>query len=69
MSRKALPPERRRHARVSVAVTEDVADALFLIARRQREPLSVVLNRMFERLVARQKELTVYQKPETPAIH
>lgn len=62
--RPPLPPERRRHVRVSVAVTADVADAVFVYAQRKREPLSVILSRLLERMAARERELTAYQKSE-----
>lgn len=60
--RPPLPPERRRHVRVTVAVTADVADAMFIYAQRKREPLSTLLSRIFERIAER--ELTAYQKSE-----
>ena len=60
--RPPLPPEQRRHVRVSIAVTEDVADAVFVYAQRKREPLSAILNRLLERMAERERELTAYQK-------
>ena len=62
--RPPLPPERRRHVRVTVAVTADVSDALFIYAQRKREPLSVALGRLLERLAHREQELTVSQNDE-----
>lgn len=59
--RPPLPPERRRAVRITVAVTADVSDALFLYAQRKREPISVALGRLLERLAHREQELTVSQ--------
>lgn len=66
--RPPLPADRRRHVRVSVAVRSEVADGMFIYAQKKSEPLSVILNRIFERLVQREKELaelTAYQNTET----
>jgi hypothetical protein len=60
--RPLIPSERRRSVRVSVSVREDVADTLFVYAQHKREPLSAILNRLLERLAARERELTAYQK-------
>lgn len=65
MSRKALPPERRKHVRVTVAVTADVSNALFVYAQRKREPLSVALGRLLERLAQREHELSVSRNSES----
>ena len=54
--RPPLPPERRRHVRVSVALTADVADAMFVYAKQQREPLSAILSRMLARFTERHAE-------------
>lgn len=61
LGRPPLPPERRRSVRISVAVTEDVGNGLYDYANRQRMDLSVVLSRLFERLVKREQELGVYR--------
>lgn len=56
--RPPLPPERRRHVRVTVAVTPQVADAVFIYAQRHRfESVSAALNKLLERLAAREQEL------------
>ena len=58
--RPPLPPERRKHVRVTVAVTADVADALFIYCQRKRETsLSVALNKLLERLAAREQQLGI----------
>lgn len=55
--RHPMAPERRRSVRVTIAVTTQVADAIFLYAQRKREPVSVALNRLLERLAQREQEL------------
>lgn len=60
--RPPLPPERRRAVRVTVAVTADVSDALFLYAQRKREPISVALGRLLERLAEREQQLLVHDR-------
>lgn len=62
--RPPLPPERRRHVRVSVAVRADVADAVFVYAEKQDITVSQMVNRLFERLAQRESELTTYQKSD-----
>jgi hypothetical protein len=54
---KPLPIERRKHARVSVAVTDDVSLWLYRYAQRHRQPLSVAVSNVLERLAAREREL------------
>jgi hypothetical protein len=55
--RPPLPPERRREVRVTIAVTTDVSDALFIYAQRKREPLSVALGKLLARLAHREQQL------------
>lgn len=56
--RPPLPPERRRHVRVTVAVTADVADAVLVYAQRHRfESVSEALNKLLERLAQREQQL------------
>lgn len=64
--RPPLPASQKRGVRVSIAVTADVADAAFVYARRKREPLSVILCRLLERLALaeRERELSAYQKSD-----
>jgi hypothetical protein len=63
--RPRLPDSQRRGVRVSIAVTADVADAAFVYARRKREPLSLILGRLLEKLAQRERELSAYQKSES----
>lgn len=62
--RPPLPPERRRHVRVTIAVTDDVSAGLFIYARRKREDLSVALSKLLARLAKREHELSVYRNRE-----
>lgn len=55
--RPPLPPEQRRHVRVTVAVTEECSNGLFLYAQRHRAELSVALSKLLERLARREREL------------
>lgn len=56
--RPPLPPERRRHVRITVNVTDDVADAVFIYAQRHRvESVSDAISRLLERLARREQEL------------
>jgi hypothetical protein len=58
--RPPLPPERRRNVRITVNVCPDVADGVFLYARRHREAsLSEALAKLLERLARREQELGV----------
>lgn len=62
--RPPLPPERRRHVRITIAVTDDVSDGLFIYAQRKREDLSVALSKLLARLAEREHELNVYRNRE-----
>lgn len=62
--RPPLPPERRRHVRVTVSLSAEVADAMFTISHQKDEPVSHILNRLLERMLARNRELTAYQNTE-----
>jgi hypothetical protein len=55
--RKPLPPERRRHVRVTIAVTEECSNGLFLYAQRHREDLSVALSKLLDRLAQREQQM------------
>lgn len=58
--RPPLPPDQRRHVRVTVAVTADVADAVDGYAKRHRfESVSEALNQLLERLARREQELGI----------
>lgn len=58
--RPPLPPERRRHVRITVAVTDQVADAMFVYAQRKRESsISEALSKLLERLARREQELGI----------
>lgn len=58
--RKPLPPEQRRCARITVAVTDDVSAAVFIYAQRHRfESVSEALNQLLERLARREQELGI----------
>lgn len=60
--RPPLPPERRRHVRLSIAVTEDVADAMFSYAQHERKPLSTIIASVLARFTERHAEqLTAHQ--------
>jgi len=56
--RPPLPVERRKHVRITIAVTDQVADAMFIYARRKRKPsISEALSDLLERLARREQEL------------
>jgi hypothetical protein len=42
--------------RITVAVTDDTADGVFLYAQRRREEISVALSKVLDRLAKREKE-------------
>ncbi len=60
--RPPLPPDRRRHVRVTVSVRADVADAMFTYAHAKDTAISALVNRMFERFVERQRTLNCIPK-------
>lgn len=58
--RPPLPPERRKTVRITVAVTDDVSDAVFIYAQRHRfESVSEALNQLLERLARREQQLGI----------
>lgn len=65
--RPPLPPDRRRAVRVTVSVTAEVADAMFIYAHQRDIAISKIVNRMCERFVERQHELNCIPKSEMDA--
>jgi len=56
--RPPLPPERRRHVRITVNVTDTVADWAYLYMRSERETsLSEALAKLMERLAQRDLDI------------
>jgi len=54
---KPLPVERRKHARVTVAVTEDVSALLYIYAQRKRATMSEAIGQLLERLAERERQI------------